>query len=317
MTCVPTQPVELRLARGSRDERPHPRMDRELLATASPRPTLGFCGFRDAHTAGRLIMAALLGARGWFSHRHTPAGETALIVGFYASYEAARGLVGGARQSAIQRAHEILTLERSLHLFAEPQVQRLARDIPGLLGTLSVAYLSLHLAATGGLLLWLYRRRPTTFPLVRTTLIIASALSLIGFLAFPTAPPRMAATGLSDTVSHAAVSLNHGLISTLYNPYAALPSMHAAYALIVGAAVMRYGRGTLVRLIGALYPPFVLLVITATGNHFFFDAATGAVVAAVSTLIALPLARARPQAETLPLLPHRGLDPARTFEQAA
>jgi hypothetical protein len=154
-------------------------------------------------------MAALLGARRWFALRHAPTAEAALVLGFYASYEAARGLVASARQPAIRRADEILSLERTLRLFTEPQVQRLARDTPGLLGTLDVAYLTLHLAVTGGLLLWLYRRRPTAFSLVRTTLIIASALSLIGFLAFPTAPPRMAATGLSDTVSHGAINLNH------------------------------------------------------------------------------------------------------------
>jgi hypothetical protein len=262
-------------------------------------------------------MTALLAARRWLSLRHTPAAEAALILGFYATYEAARGLVVGARQPAIRRADDVLSLERTLHLFAEPHVQRLARDIPGLLGTLDVAYLTLHLAATSTLLLWLYRRRPAAFPLVRTTLIIASVLSLIGFLAFPTAPPRMAASGLSDTVSHGAVNLNHGLVSSLYNPYAAIPSMHAGYALIVGAALMRYGRRALLRFAGVLYPPFVLLVIVATGNHFFFDAATGALVAATSALVALPLTRARPKAEVVALTPRPAFDSPRTFERAA
>jgi PAP2 superfamily len=262
-------------------------------------------------------MAALHAARRWFSRRHTAAAEAGLILGFYAGYETTRGVVAGARQPAIHRANEILSLERTLHLFAEPQVQRLARHIPGLLGTLDVAYLTLHLTATSALLLWLYRRRPAAFPLVRTTLIIASVLSLIGFLAFPTAPPRMAASGLSDTVSHGAVNLNHGLISSLYNPYAAIPSMHAGYALIVGAALTRYGRRALLRFAGVLYPPFVLLVIVATGNHFFFDAATGALVAATSALFALPLTRARPKAEVVTLPPRSAFDSPRTFERAA
>ena len=263
-----------------------------------------------------MIMAPLHAARRWLSLRHTAAAEAALILGFYATYEAARGLVVGARQPAIRRADQILSLERTLHLFAEPHVQRIAREIPGLLGTLDVAYLTLHLAATGGLLLWLYRRRPAAFPLVRTTLIIASALSLIGFLAFPTAPPRMAAAGLSDTVSHGAVNLNHGLISSLYNPYAAIPSMHAAYALIVGAALMRYGHRALPRFAGVLYPPLVLLVIVATGNHFFFDAATGALVAAASALAAVQLMRVKPRAEIVTLMPHPPASQT-TLERAA
>jgi membrane-associated phospholipid phosphatase len=127
----------------------------------------------------------------------------------------------------------------------------------------------------------------------------------------------MAATGLSDTVSHGAVNLNHGLVSSLYNPYAAIPSMHAGYALIVGAAMLRYGHRALLRFAGVLYPPFVLLVIVATGNHFFFDAATGALVAATSALVALPLTRARPEAEVVTLPPRSAFDSQRTFERAA
>jgi hypothetical protein len=256
----------------------------------------------------RSLTAALLTARRWFSIRHTPSAEAALILAFYASYEAARGLVAGTRQGAIHRAHEILTLERTLHLFVEPQVQRLARDIPGLLGTLSVAYLTLHLAITGGVLVWFYCRRPDAFPLVRTTLIIASVLSLIGFLAFPTAPPRLAAIGLSDSVSHAAISLNHGLISSLYNPYAAVPSMHVAYALIVGTALTRYAPRAALRLAGTLYPLFVLLLVVATGNHFFFDAATAVVVAAAGAVLALLLTQEQTAAEILMLPPVPALD---------
>ena len=239
------------------------------------------------------------------------------MLSFYATYEATRGLVAGDRQPAIERARQILQLERTLHLFAEPQVQHLAARFPGLLGTLSLSYVTLHLLVSGGLLLWLYRRRPAIFPLVRTTVIIASAISLAGFLVFPTAPPRMAATGLSDSVSHAAVSLNHGLVSSLYNPYAAVPSMHAAYALIVGAALIRYGRRTGLRLAGALYPLFVLFVIVATGNHFFFDAATGAIVAAASGALALLLARPAPQADIVTLVPRPALDSPATLERAA
>jgi PAP2 superfamily len=254
----------------------------------------------------------VLNARSWLSEKHSLHSEAALIVAFYATYEAARGLVAGAREPAVHRAHEIVALERKLHVFAEPHVQRLARGVPGLPGTLSVAYLTLHLTVTLALLLWLYLRRPTAFATVRTTLIIASALSLIGFLAFPTAPPRMAGTALSDTVSRGAIDLNHGLISSLYNPYAAVPSMHAGYALIVGAALIRYGSGSVVRVSGALYPPFVLLVIVATGNHFFFDAATGALVALVSVALALLLRPAERHVAILTIV--RGGQPAAAME---
>jgi PAP2 superfamily len=230
--------------------------------------------------------------RAWLATRHSLLAETGLILAFYAAYEGSRGLVAGSRRPAVDRAHEVIRLEQHLHVFVEPRIQQLAHHVPGLLGTLSIAYLTLHLGVTGALLLWLQQRRPAVFPIVRTTLVMASVVSLIGFLAFPTAPPRMASAGLNDIVSRDGVDLNRGLVSALYNPYAAIPSMHAGYALVVGGALARYGRSNLARVAGLTYPLFVLLVIVATGNHFFIDAAAGALVVAVSLAVTL-LARPR------------------------
>jgi hypothetical protein len=144
---------------------------------------------------------------------------------------------------------------------------------------------------TGAVLLWLRARRPAVYPFVRTTLLLASALALVGFLAYPTAPPRLARLGIADTVSNGQIDLNKGLVSFLYNPYAAVPSMHIGYALIVAASLVRYCRSPLVRACAALYPLFVLLVVVATGNHFLFDAASGALVAAVAAAAAARLTR--------------------------
>ncbi len=157
-----------------------------------------------------------------------------------------------------------------------------------MLRTLGVLYLTLHLSVTGVYLLWLHRRRPAAFPLVRTALLGASLLAL-GFLAFPTAPPRLAALGVADTISQGSVDLNHGLVSGLYTPYAAVPSMHICCAAIVGASLFRHGGRPVLRVLGAIYPALQLFVIVATGNHFFFDAATGGTVAAVSLAAAAAL----------------------------
>jgi hypothetical protein len=249
--------------------------------------------------------------RGWLAERHSLAAEAGLIAAFYAVYEAARGVVAGDRGAALHRAHEIVDLERTLHVFAEPTVQRLAGDVPGLLSLLGLAYVSLHLLVAGAVLVWLYLRRPSVFPAVRTTLIVASVLSLIGFLAFPTAPPRMVAgAGLRDAVSRGTVDLNHGLISAIYNPYAAVPSMHVGYSLIAGTALVAFGRRPLLRIAGALYPVFVLLVIVATGNHFFFDAATGAAVAVAAAAITVALEPRRRALRVVPLPQRPRTEPA-------
>jgi PAP2 superfamily len=133
-----------------------------------------------ARTAGR--------PRRWLSVRHSLRSEAFVVLALYGLYELARGLVVGDAAEAVRHAHRLVALERSLHLLVEAKVQHAAHALPGLTGLLGGAYLSLHLAVTAGVLLWLHQRRPTAFPFVRTTLLLASGLSLVGFLVFPTAP---------------------------------------------------------------------------------------------------------------------------------
>jgi len=229
----------------------------------------------------------------WFSRRHNLAAEAAVVVGLYALYEMSRGLVANDPPVAEHHARMVVSLERSLHVFVEGHIQNAAGALPGLVGTLGFFYLTLHLAVTGACLIWLHRRRPQVFPFVRSTLLLASALALVGYLTFPTAPPRLAGIGIADTISDGDVSLNHGLVSSLYNPFAAVPSMHFGYAIVVGVTLVRYGNHLVLRVLGALYPTLVLLVIVATGNHFLFDAAAGAAVAAIAAGVCALVARSR------------------------
>jgi hypothetical protein len=238
--------------------------------------------------------------RRWLAVRHSLVAEAAGVLVLYALYEATRGFIAGDRVSAVRNAHAIASLERSLHVFVEGQVQDAARFLPGLMPTLGMLYLTLHLAVTGGYLLWLYARRPDVFPLVRTTLLVASALALIGYLAFPTAPPRDAALGIADTISGGHVDLDRGLISSLYNPFAAVPSMHVGYAVIVGASLVLHGGRSSLRLLGAVYPAVVLFVVVATGNHFLFDAAAGIAVAAVAAVVAYASVTSRARTSASP-----------------
>lgn len=230
----------------------------------------------------RELRSAARAVREWLSVRHSLRAEAAAVLVVYAGYEATRGLVTGDADVAVRHAREVATLERSLHVFVERRIQEGVHAIPGVLPTLGVAYLTLHLASTGLFLLWLHRRRPAAYPLVRTTLLVASALAVVGFVLFPTAPPRLAGIDVADTISGAHVNLNKGLISSVYNPFAAIPSLHISYAVVVGVGLLRYAGNGVVRVAGALYPPLVLLVIVATGNHFFVDAATVAAVVGVA-----------------------------------
>jgi hypothetical protein len=136
-------------------------------------------------------------------------------------------------------------------------------------------------------MVYLYRRCTDEFPRWRNTLAIATALALVGYVLYPAAPPRLAGLGFDDAVSsHTKLNLSSDLLGALYNPIAAVPSLHFGYALIVGAGLAMLARRRWVKAIGALYPLAMLYIIVATGNHFLFDAVAGGAVVVVAWLAA-------------------------------
>jgi hypothetical protein len=213
--------------------------------------------------------------------------EVATIIGLYGLYEVVRGQ--GHASLAVAREHTdgIVALERHLHLFGERTVQQAAHWVPALPTLLGIAYIALHFLGTTAFLIWLHRTHPERFPLVRNTLIAATGVALSIYLLYPVAPPRLAGLGFVDTVTHnAKVNLSSDLLGSLYNPFAAVPSLHFGYALLVGVTVALLAKGRLARAIGWSYPAVMLLVIVATGNHFFFDAAGGALAIGIGYVTA-------------------------------
>jgi hypothetical protein len=204
--------------------------------------------------------------------------EVAALVALYGVYEVVRGQGHATLAAARDHTDAIVTLERHLHLFGERAIQRGAHWIPALPTVLGVAYITLHFLGTAAFLVWLHRKHPARFPLVRNTLIGATGVALFVYILYPVAPPRLAGLGFVDTVTHSAkVNLSSDALGSLYNPFAAVPSLHFGYALLVGVSIGLLAKNRLVRAIGWSYPLVMLLVIVATGNHFFFDAAGGAV----------------------------------------
>ena len=213
--------------------------------------------------------------------------EVATLVGLYGIYELVRGQGNATLPTARAHTDEIVALERHLHLFGERAVQNAAHVLPGLPTLLGAAYITLHFLGTAVFLVWLHRRHREYFPLVRNTLVIATGIALAIYLLYPVAPPRLAGLGFVDTVTHSAkINLSSDALGSLYNPFAAVPSLHFGYALLVGIALARIARRRIVRLIGSIYPAVMLIVIVATGNHFFFDAAAGGIAIAAGFAVA-------------------------------
>jgi PAP2 superfamily len=223
---------------------------------------------------------------------HTGWQELAALTMLYVVYEIVRGFRHEDLATAVEHAQRIVQLEQSLGLGSERAVQRFAEAVPMLAHVLALLYPGLHVTATAGVLVWLHRTHRQAFPLVRTTLVLMTALALLVYVLYPVAPPRLALGGFVDTVSqNGPVKLSSTLLGRFYNPVAAVPSLHLGYAALVGGAIAWQARRLPVRLAGALYPLLSLFVIVATGNHFYFDAAAGALVALMATVGALALTR--------------------------
>ena len=212
---------------------------------------------------------------------HSGRVELALLAALYGVYELVRGF--GGEDWAAARAHtaDILALEQRLGVFMERDVQEALSALAGAPAVLGFLYVVLHFGGTAAALVWVHRRRPEAFAHLRTTLVVSTGLALCGYVLYPAAPPRLSDLGFDDTVSaHTGLDLSSDLLGSLYNPIAAVPSLHFGYALAVGLALARVVRPRPLRTAAQLYPWLMLLVIVATGNHFFFDAAAGAVVVA-------------------------------------
>lgn len=201
--------------------------------------------------------------------------EAAIGIGAYAVYLGVRRLVVNerGRRRAAANAARVVALEERLGIHVEPAVQRMLLERRALLRVLNVGYVTLNVALTVGWLMLLYRRRDPEFHRHRR----AAALSLLGaspvFLLFPCDPPR-ALDGFVDTVSDV-LDMDSGLVVQVYNPIAAMPSIHCAFAVVTGAAMARTARSPFVRDLGRVYPVAVFGTVVATANHYVLDGIAG------------------------------------------
>jgi len=222
-----------------------------------------------------------------------------LFAAAYYAYQIVRGSVDGKVAVAAWNATKIINLEHSLHVFAEPSVQTWASSRSWIIHAADWMYLNSHFVVTVGSLVWIYLRRNDSFYFVRNMFMIAMGFALVGYALYPTAPPRlMPEWGFTDSVAaFTGVRVENEPVSALLNLYAAVPSMHVCFALMVGWPLARLVKPRPLKVVWVLYPFLVTFVVVATGNHYFFDAFLGAMTAGMSALLSKQLlARWRPQA---------------------
>jgi membrane-associated phospholipid phosphatase len=223
-----------------------------------------------------------------------------LLFAANAVYEVSRALLEGSADVALAHAHDIIRAERALGIFVERDIQQWALDGPGFVVDVARwTYQNCQRLITWSFVLWLYLRRNAFFPRVRNTIITLDVLGLAGYFLYPTAPPRLTpGFGFVDVLDPSQANLRSSLVGSLTNLYAAVPSLHSAYALLLGITGYRACRHLVTRLIWALYPALVVFATVATGNHWLLDAVAGFAVLAIAWAVVsrLPAAANRPVA---------------------
>ena len=221
----------------------------------------------------------------------------------YNAYQVVRGITDSGEELAFANAERLIDIERSLGTFFEPGFQQTLLDNAGwIVDFANFMYLNSHFVITVGFLTWLYLFRNEHFYFVRNMFMVAMLLALVGYALYPTAPPRlMPEEGFTDTIAaFTGVAQDSKTVNVLVNQYAAVPSMHIAFSLMIAVPGMTLSRLPAARALWAAYPLLVLFVIVATGNHFWLDAAAGAAVACLAAVTAAQLARLRPAAWSWP-----------------
>ena len=246
----------------------------------------------------RAIESRLL-PRGWTDLLR----QIALFVVAFLGYDLVRGLVeGGNLYKPFGDAMRIIDFERTLHIFVEPSVQAWAQNVHWLMDAADWTYLNGHFFVTFAVLVFIYVRRNDSFNFVRNVVMISMALALVGYWLYPTAPPRlMPEWGFTDSISQFVTgntgSIDYGPAKAFTNFYAAVPSMHVCFAVIIGVTMARLVKRRVFKVMWSLYPLLVTFVVVVTANHFLTDVFLGALTAVLAALMAdRLLARAWPAA---------------------
>ena len=217
--------------------------------------------------------------------RHLPRGwadlgrQLAIWFGFAVLYQLARGFADRDPSKAIANGYHVVHFEtRVASKLYELTFQNFVDQRHLLETAVSWTYWLSEFAVLGLAVLWVYVRRHEHFVGFRNSVLLANVIGLFGYVFVPTAPPRLLGVGFVDT--H-----RDGLVNLAANPYAAMPSLHAADALIVGVVLFSVCKTPWAKAIWTLWPAWVIFSVMATGNHFWLDCVAGIGVAIVAMAV--------------------------------
>ena len=225
--------------------------------------------------------------------------QIGILVGVDLAYTFVRGIVDSERALAFAHGQQVIDFEKATGSFFEPSLQAFFLPAQGVIDFANQVYLNAQFSIAIGFLLWLYLFRNESYYFVRNMFVVAMGIALAGYTLYPTAPPRMfPELGFVDTLNaYSEVGHDSSLAKIFINPYAAVPSMHCAFAMMIGGTAVMVCRHWASKALWASWPLLVSWVTIVTANHYWVDVALGWLVALTAALVAQRLlARARPEA---------------------
>jgi len=189
--------------------------------------------------------------------------QVAILVSVDLAYTFVRGIADGQKAIAMTHGQQVIDFEKATGTFFEPSLQAFFLPAQGIIDLANQLYLNAQFSIALGFLVWLYLFRNQSYYFVRNMFVVSMGLALVGYALFPTAPPRlMPEWGFTDSVaSFTGVDPATSSAGTLFNPFAAVPSMHVAFALMIGWPLAKLVKWRALRVFWTLYSFIVTLVI--------------------------------------------------------
>ena len=224
-------------------------------------------------------------------------------------YFGVRGLTESGPAAALDHAADVLAFEQAISLDQEQRLQDLFIDQDWLITLANWIYIWGHWPVITVVMVWLAFRHRVVFLRLRNAMIASGGIGLIIFATYPVAPPRLTGTGLVDTVTQRSEAYRVLQPPAFVNQYAAMPSLHVGWDLLVGLAVASAASTTVLRWIGRLMPVLMTVAVVLTANHYLIDAVAGAALALVGLAVAYRLEHRHVNARAAVEVPHPRLSP--------
>ena len=217
--------------------------------------------------------------------------EMAFITAAALLYTLVRGLTDDRVPVAFAHADAVISFERDLGIFVEPGLQATALERELVIDVVNAVYIA-YWPIVVGALVWVMLRHPGHYPLYRNAVLTSGAASLVIFALYPLAPPRfLPEHGFVDTIAANSAGYRDFNASALVNEYAAMPSLHVGWVLLVSIAIIKLGRSRAVRAAAAVLPVAMFGATVLTGNHYVVDGIAGGLVVLLGLATARTLRR--------------------------